>query len=73
MPDDERLAVGLEEVDEAVRRADEGRRPGDDRLEEVVRVVPVHQRDGRLVERREIRVAAASASSSRRDDDGFAR
>ena len=56
--DDECLAVGLEEVDEPVGRADQRGGPGDDRLEEVLGVVPVHQRDRGLVEGRQVRVAA---------------
>ena len=49
-------AVGLGKVDVAVRRAEQGRRPGQDRLEQDRRVVPVEEREGGLVERAEVRV-----------------
>ena len=65
MADDEALAVGLDEVDVAVRRAEQRGRPGQDRLEQLVRVVPVQQRQGRLVERRAGTGRAAGSSDGR--------
>ena len=55
--DHQRPAVGLEQVDVAVRGAEQRRRPADDRLEKVVRVVPVHERDRGFVERGKVWIA----------------
>ncbi len=49
-------AIGLEQVDEGVRRADERRRPVDDGLEQAVLVVTVEERDGRVVEGAQVRI-----------------
>ena len=57
--DHERPLVGLDEVDEAVRRAEQGGRAGQDRLEQHGRVVPVEERERGLVERAQVRIVVA--------------
>ena len=53
---DEGLVVRVEEVDVAVRGAQQRGGPADDRFEEVLRVVVVQQGQGRLVERLQVGV-----------------
>ena len=53
---DRERAVGLGQVDVAVRCAEQGGRPGQDGLEQDGRVVPVEQCEGGLIERPQVRV-----------------
>ena len=54
MADDEGRVVGLDEVEEAVRRSEERGGTGQDRLEQLVLAVPIEQGEGRLVERPQV-------------------
>ena len=60
-----RVRVAVDQVEVAVRRPGQRRRPGDDRLEQLVRVVATHQGRGRLVDRREVLGAAPGARRRR--------
>ena len=65
MADDQGPLVRFDQVDVAVRRPEQGGRPGQDRLEQQGRVVPVEEREGGLVERAQVRVVARVAIGRR--------